>query len=119
MVGWLVRDRTVNAVTEIPGVSAIFLKGGACLLGEVASLRSTLWHSAQTRWAYARPLRASPTSCPSAIGTTVDVFACTAPERLLMYATIASIWGPESANFGMSSCGAAMPRESGSRSAVL
>ena len=38
MVGCVVRDQTVSAVTVIPGVLAIFLNGGACLLGEAASV---------------------------------------------------------------------------------
>ena len=40
IVGCDVRDHTVSAVTDIPGVLAIFLNGGACLFGEVASV---LW----------------------------------------------------------------------------
>ena len=31
MVGCVVRDHTVSAVTDMPGVLAIFLKRGACL----------------------------------------------------------------------------------------
>jgi len=42
MVGWLVRDHTVSAVTDMPGVLAIFLNVGARLFGETPSLRSTL-----------------------------------------------------------------------------
>ena len=48
MVGWVVRDHTVSAVTDMPGVLAIFLNAGARLFGEAASLRSTLWQDAQT-----------------------------------------------------------------------
>ena len=42
MVGCVVRDHTVSAVTDMPGVLAIFLNGGAWLFGDTASLRSTL-----------------------------------------------------------------------------
>ena len=38
MVAWLVRDQTVSAVTDMPGVLAISLKGGACLFGDAASV---------------------------------------------------------------------------------
>ena len=47
MVGCVVRDQTVSAVTDMPGVLAIFLKGGACLFGEGASVLSTLWQVEQ------------------------------------------------------------------------
>ena len=48
IVGWDVRDHTVSAVIDIPGVLAIFLNGGASGFDDGASLRNTLWHSAQT-----------------------------------------------------------------------
>jgi hypothetical protein len=51
MVGCVVRDHTVSAVTDIPGVLAIFLNGGACLFGEVASVLKTLWQIEQIFWA--------------------------------------------------------------------
>ena len=51
MVGCVVRDHTVSAVTDMPGVLAIFLKGGACLFGEVASVLSTLWQVEQIFYA--------------------------------------------------------------------
>ena len=47
IVGWLVRDHTVNAVIDMPGVLAIALKAGALSFGEAASVFSTLWHSEQ------------------------------------------------------------------------
>ena len=42
MVGCVVRDHTVSAVTDMPGVLAILLNVGARLLGEAASVRRTL-----------------------------------------------------------------------------
>jgi hypothetical protein len=48
MVGCVVRDHTVSAVTVMPGVLATFLKGGACLLGEAASVLRILWQLEQT-----------------------------------------------------------------------
>jgi hypothetical protein len=47
IVGWLVRDHTVNAVIDMPGVLAIALKAGALSFGEAVSVFSTLWHSEQ------------------------------------------------------------------------
>jgi len=38
----VVLDHTVSAVTDMPGVLAIFLNGGANLFGEVASVLKTL-----------------------------------------------------------------------------
>ena len=48
MVGCVVRDHTVSAVTVMPGVLATFLKGGACLFGETASVPRALWQPEQT-----------------------------------------------------------------------
>jgi hypothetical protein len=48
MVGWLVRDQTVSAVIDMPGVLAISLRGGACLLGEAASVLRALWEPEQS-----------------------------------------------------------------------
>jgi hypothetical protein len=48
MVGCVVRDHTMSAVTVIPGVLETFLKGGACLFGEIASVLGTLWQPEQT-----------------------------------------------------------------------
>ncbi len=42
IVGCIERDHTVSAVTDMPGVLAICLNGGALLFGDAASLRWTL-----------------------------------------------------------------------------
>jgi hypothetical protein len=45
MVECVVRDHTVSAVTDMPGVLAIFLNGGACLFGDAASVLRALWQA--------------------------------------------------------------------------
>jgi hypothetical protein len=65
MVGCDVLDQTVRAVIDIPGVLAIFLKGGACGFGDAASVLKTLWQSEQTFCAYASPLAAPRLSAAS------------------------------------------------------
>ena len=40
IVGWVVRDHTVRAVTDIPGVLAMRLNGVALLFGEGALLQT-------------------------------------------------------------------------------
>src|SRR5215510_1787351 len=81
---------------DIPGVLAISLKGGACLLGEAASVLRTLWQAEQIFWTKTSPLRASPTSTTSTLGAARSVIHWTALDVpiLLICATTGSAWGP-------------------------
>src|SRR5262245_36537577 len=81
---------------DMPGELAIALKGGACLLGEAASVLRTLWQAEQIFWATTSPLRASPPSATSTLGPAGSVIHWTALDHpiLLIWATTGSAWGP-------------------------
>ena len=86
MVGWMVRDHTVNAVAVMPGVLATFVNGGARRFGDALSRRSTLCQPEQTLCAYAKPFAGSPMSTASATRASRLAFgdSALAADKLLM-----------------------------------